>query len=71
MAHWPDKAPMKANRQRSGMKNRRGRDSATKISARVVMAFVVASLLVGALAISLNVKLEEQESSLPRPLAHR
>lgn len=62
---------MKANRQHSGMKNRRGRDAAAKISARVVVAFVVASLLVGALAISLNVKLEEQESSLPHPLAHR
>jgi hypothetical protein len=36
---------------------------------RVVVAFIVASLLVGALAISLNVKLEEQESVVPNPLA--
>jgi putative exporter of polyketide antibiotics len=36
----------------------------------VVVVFVIASLLVGAVAISLNIKLEEQESALP-PLAHR
>jgi hypothetical protein len=61
---------MPSNRQRSGIKNRRSRESGSaKISARVVVAFVVASLLVGALAISLNVKLEEQEIVVPHPLA--
>lgn len=70
MAYRPVKDAMKSNRQRSGIKNRRGRDTtAAKMSSRVVVAFVVASLLVGALAISLNVKLEEQESVVPRPLA--
>ncbi len=60
------------SRLHSGLKKRRGRNTATaKISARVVVVFVVASLLVGAVAISLNIKLEEQESALPHPLAHR
>ncbi len=70
MAYRPVKDAMKSNRQRSGIKNRRSRDTtAAKMSSRVVVAFIVASLLVGALAISLNVKLEEQESVVPNPLA--
>ncbi len=60
---------MTSKGQRPGIKNRSSRESySPKISLRVVVAFVVASLLVGALAISLNVKLEEQESVVPNPL---
>lgn len=69
MTHWLAEPLMTSNRQRPGIKNRRSRESySPKISVRVVVAFVVASLLVGALAISLNVKLEEQESVVPNPL---
>ena len=63
---------MKSKQFRVAIKTRKRRDAgAAKISPRVVVFFVASALVLGAIAISLNLKLEEQEGTLLQSASHR
>ncbi len=63
---------MKSKRQSFGKrKGQRGDVRAGKVSARVVMLFVLVSLVLGAIAISMNVKLAEREGAVSHSPAQR